>query len=334
MKFIKDYFKYILIALLFLVPLLTYLLLKPYMISIISSFVIAYFFYPIYKLLNKIIKNKSLASFTLILLIIIVIIVPAFFIINKIIDQSVGVFHAVRNINLDQALKFLPFAENLNINYYVNDIINKILTIFLLQFSELAFTIPKRILKLFIMIFLLYYLFKDGKTLVMKIEEAIPMKKEDKEKMFLHLRNVMDATLYGIVLTAIIQGLIGMLGLFIFKVESPIFFGLLMIATSMIPFLGSAMIWLPLALYKLAMNDYFNGFGLLLYGAIIISLVDNIVRPMIIGKKARIHPAITLLGIIGGLNLFGFVGLILGPVLLVIFLTLFEVFLTEMSSLR
>ncbi len=152
----------------------------------------------------------------------------------------------------------------------------------------------------------------------------------------IYLRNLvrLHLLIYGYVVVALIQGLLGAFGFFIFGIHSPIFWGIVMTITALIPFIGTAIVWLPFALIKLFngilannTNEIIGGILFILYGTIIISGIDNVLRPKIIGDKAKVHPILILVGVLGGLSLFGFIGVVIGPLILalfVAFLTAYE----------
>jgi len=130
--------------------------------------------------------------------------------------------------------------------------------------------------------------------------------------------------------------MVGTLGLYIFGIKSPLVWGIIMVIACMIPFVGAPVVWFPLGVFKVIIglnsgNNYetIMGIGLLAYGFIIVSSIDNLIRPKIIGDRARIHPTIILLGILGGLAIFGFIGIVVGPLILSLFLTFAEIYKTE-----
>jgi predicted PurR-regulated permease PerM len=129
--------------------------------------------------------------------------------------------------------------------------------------------------------------------------------------------------MYGSILIAVIQGALGALGFWIFGIESFFIWGMVMAIFALVPFVGTAIIWIPAALYLIAkgttsgnMTLVWHGVGLLLYGVFIISSADNLLKPKLIGDRAGMHPVVVLLGVLGGLSLFGFAGFLIGPLIL------------------
>ena len=328
------YYKWFFITTVLLIIIVSFILIKPFITAVLTALVFSYLFYPLYTRSENIIKNKSLRSFVLLVIISVVIISLFLVITNLLINESVALYHSVRVADIDELSNFASsiLGENIDLNLYYKDIINKSLTFILTSLSDFALTIPQKAISLFIILFMMYYLFKEGDYFVNKFKENLPLKESHSEVIIKRFNDVMYATIYGIIVTSIIQGIIGTIGLSIFKVGSPIIWGLIMTITAMFPYFGTAVVWVPAALIKIFNGDMFNGFGLLLYGIFIISIIDNIIRPKLISYKTRVHPIVILLGILGGIKLFGFVGLILGPVLLSLLVAIIKIYNYEINN--
>ena len=172
----------------------------------------------------------------------------------------------------------------------------------------------------------------DGKRIIDKLKGHIPLRAKQKEELANRFSNVIYASIYGMIVTAFVQGAVGALGFWIFDVSSPILWGLVTVIVAILPFVGAALVWLTAAIFKLAAGDTFNGLGLLFYGMFIISTIDNLIRPGIIGSRAKIHPSVVLLGVLGGVELFGFLGIIIGPLILSILTIFLDLYLVEKIS--
>jgi len=172
--------------------------------------------------------------------------------------------------------------------------------------------------------------------IVKKIKGIIPLKNHHQNKIIKRFGSVTRAVVYGHFITALIQGMVGVLGLYIFGVKSPLVWGGIMMVACMIPFIGAPIVWFPLGVLKLieglttnTTSTTIRGIGLLVYGFFIVASIDNLIKPKIIGDKAKIHPTIILLGVLGGLSIFGVIGIVLGPLILSLFLTFAEIYKTE-----
>ena len=282
----------------------------------------------------------------MIILILILIITPIFFITNSLTREVTTVYInskqriAEGNIidtepgsNLWKLNSFLVnIAEKPQISSSIDNIINSIIS----SLSNFIFTIPKKILSFFVMVFLIFFMLRDGELMVKKIKYLIPLKSHHQNKIIKRFGSVTRAVVYGHFITALIQGMVGVLGLYIFGVKSPLVWGIIMIIACMIPFIGAPIVWFPLGVLKLieglttnTTSTTIRGIGLLVYGFFIVASIDNLIKPKIIGDKAKIHPTIILLGVLGGLSIFGVIGIVVGPLILSLFLTFAEIYKTE-----
>ncbi|MDP6642253.1 MAG: AI-2E family transporter [Candidatus Nanoarchaeia archaeon] len=331
-----DYNKLFLFIVVSSIIIVSFVLVQPFITAILTAFVLTYIFYPLYAKSENIIRNKSLRSFILILIITIVTLIFLSFITNLLINESVTLYHTFKKADIKELSTMLSgvLGENIDLNLYFKEIVNRGLNFILTSLSDIALTIPQKAISLFIIFFTMYYLFKEGESLVGKFKENLLLKKDHSEKIINKFNEFMQATIYGVIVAAIAQGIIGTIGLFIFRIENPIIWGLVMTITAMFPYFGASIVWFPAALVKLFSGDYFNGIGLIVYGVVIISLIDNILRPKLISARTRIHPIVVLLGVLGGLKLFGFIGLILGPVLLGVLVAVIKIYNLETEKYR
>ena len=193
--------------------------------------------------------------------------------------------------------------------------------------------IPIAIINGGFILFVSYFLFQDGKKIAQKIVCWLPIRTKTVQKLMDQFEKVTYAVVFGQLFVAVVQGFVAVIGFYIFGVPLPIFLGVLTAFFALIPAVGTAITWVPASLY-LVLIGYLTqdnitiakGVGLFVYGVLIISTIDNILRVKIIQAKADMHPLIVIAGVIGGVNLFGVVGLFLGTILLSLLITYFETF--------
>ncbi|MBI2507687.1 AI-2E family transporter [Candidatus Woesearchaeota archaeon] len=304
-----------------LLAYLIFLTVKPFISAILFSFVLAFVFSPLYAKLNSKINSKSISSAFTLLIILFLAIIPSLIIANSLAHESVAVYQKVKEKNLLQiATKYLES----DFQKYISGIANNTLLFIAKSASNFILSIPQRALNLFIIVFLTYYLLKESSSLVSFVKKHLPLDERKKTLILEKFKSITGALIYGIILTAIIQGVLGGIGFAIFNIPSPILWGFVMAFASLIPFAGTALIWLPAGIIQIIQQDYFSGVGIIIFGALVVGTVDNLIKPKLIGRKANIHPTIILLGILGGLNLLGFIGLIIGPLILAISLELLK----------
>ncbi len=180
-----------------------------------------------------------------------------------------------------------------------------------------------------IMYFLLYYMLTNRKQLRESLFEYIPISESSLKIIGSETRAMVRANAFGIPLVAIAQGVVAFIGFLIFGVENPFFWSGIVTFGSMIPFVGSLLGTIPVFILMLSNGDTFQAYGILLYGIIIVGSTDNLIRLFVLQRLDNVHPLITLLGVIVGLPLFGFVGLIFGPLLISLFLIIVRIYKKE-----
>lgn len=349
----EEYSKYFFLALFILLIYLSFLVVKPFISAILGSILLAYIFYPIYKIVNSKLKRKNLSAILVTLLIILLVTIPIIFAVNKIARESYTSYVAVKQklttgnlfgVECNGKDNFLcRMADSIkgvtgdpSVKNYLDETLKKIALFVTQTTSNLLFSIPNIILNLFIMFFMMFYLFRDGEQVVKIVKRKIPIKREYENKIFKRFNDMMHAVVYGNVITALIQGVVGAIGFMIFGIPSALFWGVLMAFFALVPYIGTAIIWIPAVIYLLG-SGYFGGdpiifwkgIGLLIYSVIVISSIDNIIKPKIIGTRANVHPLVVLFGVVGGAALFGFIGIIIGPIILTMLITLFEIYEKE-----
>ena len=177
-----------------------------------------------------------------------------------------------------------------------------------------------------VLVLILYFMLIGGAKMEKYVYSILPFSDENKKNVLNEINMIVTSNAIGIPLLAIIQGLIALLGYWIFDVPSPFLFGFLTCFATIIPVVGTALVWLPLALYMALTGDWVNAAGLTAFALIIITNVDNLIRFILQKKMADTHPLITIFGVIIGLSLFGFMGIIFGPLLISIFILCFNIF--------
>jgi predicted PurR-regulated permease PerM len=183
------------------------------------------------------------------------------------------------------------------------------------------------------MFFVLYYMLVHGRKMEEYLNDFIPLKNKNREILSAETDIMIRANAIGIPLLAVIQGLLGTLGYFIFGISDFGVWGFLTGVASLIPIVGTGLIWVPLTVYLLTTGNTWQGVGLGIYGLAIIGNVDYVARITLLRKIGDVHPLITIIGVIVGVSLFGFLGLIFGPLLISYFIVLVKIYRNEFNSI-
>ncbi len=185
------------------------------------------------------------------------------------------------------------------------------------------------IISFIIMCMTIFYFLKDGNTLVSYIKKLLPFSEKQKDRLEERVKEMVVAAIYGGLAVAVVQGTLGGVAFFAFGLPSPVFWGTAMAIFSLVPLFGCAIIWVPAGLILLLSGDYAKGIGLLIYGVVIISSVDNIIKPLVIGGKTKLHTLLVFFSVLGGIKFLGFLGFILGPLITALCLSLLEIYTFE-----
>ena len=343
----KAFFALILITLI----AISFLIIKPFLTALLTGIVFSYIFHPVYERILKRIPNKNASAFITSILVVLVVTAPLFFVLNTISKDAYSTYIISRqkssNIQLLSS-ECLPeersackvvhyFAEKANdpqVRYYLDTTIKGVTTKITQKISNIVISIPVFILHMFITLFIMFFLLRDGKILINKMERLMPLKDKHRERVFKKLDDMTYAVIYGSIIIAVIQGVLGGRGVFVFGLPAPLLWGLVMIFASFIPYVGSSLVWFPASLL-LILNSYedptsfLRGILLIIYGIIVIGTIDNILKPKIIGDKSGLHPVLVLLGVVGGLQLLGFIGIMIGPILLALLVAFVNIYEEE-----
>ncbi|MFC0250402.1 AI-2E family transporter [Massilia consociata] len=326
------------------VTLAFFWILLPFSGAVFWGIVLAIVFAPVHaRLLAGLGQRQNLAALTALLLILLMVILPVMLIASALIDQAVGIYGMVSAGQIDvnamsrRMIAGLPdWAATLFDRYEttIMDTLQEKLTAGIAQASQLtaryAVNLGRNALgflvSMAIMLYLLFFLFRDGRMLAARIKRTVPLDSHYKKPLFDKFVTVIRATVKGNVLVAVAQGSLGGLIFWLLDVPGPVLWGVVMAFLSLLPAVGAALIWGPVAVYFLVTGALWQGIVLALYGVLVIGLVDNLLRPILVGKDTKLPDYIVLLSTIGGMSLFGLNGFVIGPVIAALFISAWSLF--------
>ncbi|MBW1917492.1 MAG: AI-2E family transporter [Deltaproteobacteria bacterium] len=332
-------------ALTLLILYFSYLIVKPYLIEIFLALVLFFTTKPIYLALNRLFRGwRMLSSAITCLLLTILIILPLLTLTGIVAGQALELYSTVSKglqsgylwQQLSDKLAFLEeYVEHLNLPIHPDQIKpEELVRAALAKASGFIYTNTVGLVKGFtsfffsltIIIFVTFFLFLDGDVFIEEIKKLSPLDAAHNEEIFGDIEATIKATLKGTVIVAFIQGFLGGFGFWLFGVPQSAFWGTIMVPASVIPVVGTALIWVPASLYLFFLGHHSSAIGLTLWSAIVIGSVDNLVRPYF-SKGARPIPTVLILfSIMGGISYFGIVGFILGPLILSFLLSLLSIY--------
>ena len=299
----------------FCVTFLIYLLL-PFLTFVLLGATIVLALYPVNKRVRRY-TGKIGGSVIMTLFVTLLILIPAVFAILGVVDEATSLQQLIQNTNLtaveESITSYTGFELSLEEEFRRG--ISQVQSYAASQIPVLLGGITSAAVNIVILFFTIYYGFKEGDMMVETFFNMLPFGEEHRERLRQRSYSVFSGVLYGQLFVALIQGFFGGLSFFLFGVNGPIFWGVIMAFLSFIPLLGTPIIWLPASILLFAMNNVYAATGVFLFNTIITSNIDNIVKPKVIGDRTHMHPLLVVLSIFGGLSLFGIIGFILGPVL-------------------
>jgi len=331
------YFKRIMTMLIviFLV-VLSFFLLKPILLSIVVALILAFVFSPLYDYFFRKLKSENLSAFLVCILLVLLIILPMWFLTPIVIDQSFKVFLASQQMDFVTPLKtifpdlFASEAFSTEIGSIIHSFVTKVTNSLVNILSQLILNFPTLFLQFIVVFFTFFFVLRDKEIFIDYIKSLLPFSKEIENKLFKSSKDITASVIYGQVIVGILQGLAVGIGFLIFKVPNALFLTLLACLAGIFPIIGTTIIWAPVVIYLLIAGNTFPAFGVAIFGLISSSL-DNLIRPIIVAKRARMHSSLILIGMIGGLFLFGILGFILGPLILAYLLIILEIYRNKKS---
>lgn len=308
---------------------LGFLILKPILIAIIFALLLAYIFNPIYRKILKYVKKKDIATSIIIVVIVLAITIPLWFLTPVVIKQAFDSYTYLQKVDFASALGnsfpylFTPEFANV-LGTSIHSFIANTFSTILNSLTDFLINIPSFLLQFAVFIFTFYFALRDGDKLKNYLLNLSPFSESTELKMSSEFKHITYAIIYGQVLIGILQGLMVGIGLFIIGFPKAIVLTVLAVLVSIIPVLGSWIIWLPVSIFLIASGQTTSGIFMFLYGLLLISTLDNILRPLFLSKNSNLNIALGVIGTIGGLYFFGLVGLILGPLILAYILMIFD----------
>lgn len=341
----KEYFT---LSLFFLTVAITfylfYKLMTPFLIPIAWGAILAIIFYPFYLKLNKKVKSPGLSSLIMCVAIFVVIIGPAIYLMAALVGEASDAFTWVNNAYESGQLKeyltkMMPFLTkiqdkftsfpqlaNLDFESIFKNMIGTVTTAIGAKATGVIADIAKTVFQFFLTIFSMYFFFLDGEKFVKYLKRMTPLNQAQVGTTFSYLKEVVEGTMYGGVVMALIQGALGGILFAIMGIDSAVFWGAVMGFLSFLPILGPFLIYIPAGLILLIGGSPIKGILMILIGTLVISQVDNFVRPLLFRGKTQMHTLLMFFSIMGGVALFGLVGIALGPLVTAVFLSILKIF--------
>ncbi len=312
-----DADKGLLLGIIALLLILTVIIVSPYIQFVLAAIVLAFVLSPLQNRLAPRI-GETLSSVALLVFSIVVLLVPVFVIVGFIASDVLAFAGQVEEGELEFSTLESLIAEYTGIDVDIGDAVQSGgegigQWLFGGAITALDATVHF-LIGVGLLLFLLFFLVRDGDRLVSWMKDRSPLPKEVGDDLAGRVGDITRAVLVGHVLVAVIQGLIAGVGLVVTGVPNAVFWTFVMILLALIPLIGTFAVWAPASVYLFFMGQPIAAVGLFIYGAVVVGISDEYLRPVIVDRYAEISPSVIIVGVIGGLSVFGFMGLFLGPI--------------------
>jgi predicted PurR-regulated permease PerM len=329
-----------------LVSLLFLYLLKPFFGSIFWACVVALLFYPLHARFVRLWGSPSVAALTTLAVCLVIGVVPTLFVIVSFFQEGAALYHRLQSGDLnpgefiDRIKQGFPAVQdfldrfNLDITNIKEELSSAAIAVsrYIAQnAAQLGQGTVQFLVSLCLMLYVAFFMLRDGPALVRLLVRALPLGDERERLLFDKFAEVTRATIKGNLVVAVVQGGLGGIIFWLLGIQGAVLWGVIMTLMSLIPVVGAGLIWGPVAIYLFAVGEWVQGLILAGFGAGVIGLADNILRPLLVGRDTKLPDYVVLLSTLGGFALFGMNGFVLGPLTAVVFVAVWEIFIREFN---
>lgn len=337
----NRFYSFVLMFIVVVLGYLTYEILSPFLSAIMWGIVLSLIFYPLYAFILKYVRYRSLASILTLLSIFLILIGPFSYFAYLLTQETVALVNRIQTGDGNLLQGFLAHP-------IVSTVVQKLIVVLRTTEAEFYKTVTDSIVYTarestglikagfgnivvgsvnFIFMFLaIFFFLEDGPSFIEKMGSFMPFSRKQRTRLLRQTKDIVVSTIYGGVVVAMSQAVIGSIAFALLGIRSPMVWGLAMFIASFIPAVGTFIVWGPMVIYLFFQAQYVKGIILILVGVLAISSVDNILRPLIIKGKMKMPTVAIFFAILGGIKFFGFIGLILGPLVLALFVSVFDIF--------
>jgi predicted PurR-regulated permease PerM len=318
---------------------LCWLMIQPFVGVLAWATVLVIVFYPIHRRLVQRTKRPSLSALLSCALVILTILIPVALVTVAVLNELSGAVHNLQasiayllDPNSPVSGRVLRWAgnyvdiEQIRSGQYLTEQLKGVSGEIAGRTLGIIGGVVGAIVQMFFVVFTMYYLFRDGDRIFNAVTDSLPVDDKQAVSIMERARDVIGASVYGVLAIAIIQGTLGGLAFWALGVPSALVWGVAMTFLSMIPMLGAFLVWVPAAIFLAATGHYVKAILLVLWGTLVIGMIDNFLRPKLVGSRTKLHELLIFFAVLGGLQVFGVLGIVMGPVVLAITMTLIEIF--------
>ena len=306
--------------------LLSWTVASPYLAFIAIGFLLAYLFNGMYRFIKFFVRFKPIASFLTVIIVLICVLLPTVMLGVELVRQANTAYTTFRTTGIDIVSITEWSIQYLGIDPLVvtGSSISAVKAFIASSAPNFFSQLTNVLVGLLLMLFTFYFGLQDGRAWHDRIQQLMPFTSSQRTKFFKRFEEIVNALLFGQFATALIQGVLGGIAFYFFGFPNAVLWGFVMGVLALLPFLGTPLVFIPASIYSLLIGDYWNGLGLFLFGILVLMNIDNFLRPKLVGATSGLPPVLVLLGAIGGIAAFGFIGFVIGPLVLALTMILLE----------
>lgn len=338
---LNRFYVFTLIMLSLILGFLCYLVLRPFLTPLVWAAVLSIVFYPLYAFLIRYLRWKSISAAVTLAIILLIIIGPVSYLsvllvseiqhLATIIDKGepASLQKVLENPNVVWVMdrvKVIFGIEGKDIGAIVSDNLSAMVKQLVGQITKGVRNVVSVFLNFVFMAFSIFFFLRDGPGFIKRLRDYLPFSEEQKDRLEFQVKGMVVSVIFGGVVVAVVQGLMGGTAFHFLGIKTPVIWGTAIAIMSFVPVLGTFSIWGPATVYLFLKGAIAKSFILLIVGTFGISMVDNILKPVIIGERTKMPTLVIFFSVLGGIKVFGPIGIIMGPLVVVLFISVFEIF--------
>ena len=331
----------VLLALVVVISAIFVSMVADFLLVILIAAIFAGLAMPLYRWFEKLFRGKKSLSATMTLLLIAIsLIFPLIALLGIVAAQAIRVSRSVgpwiesrlqEPAALPDIIDSLPYSDTIieysdEILQRLGELVGKLSSFLFENISSFTLSTVHTLFMMFVFFYTMFFFLRDGRSFLEKIIYYLPLSERDQSRMLEKFTSVTGATIRGTFVIGIIQGTLAGFALWVAGIESAVFWGAVMTVLSIIPVIGSGLVWFPAVINLYATGAYMSATGLLLFCGLLVSSIDNVLRPILVGRDTKMHELLIFFGTFGGISLFGIAGFIVGPVIAALFIMVWEIY--------
>ncbi len=330
-----------LIVMLVFISLLFFYLIRQFVMAILLASIFSAMAQPIYRKFEEwFAGRKNLASLTTLLIVFLIIFLPLLAVLGIVAQQAIRISQSVRPwiqkwlaepTAFGEMLKGLPFYDSLHqyqnvILQRLGEVVGGMSNTLIDYIQSITFSTIYSIFLFFVFLYTMFFLLQDGKRVLERILYYLPLPGNIEHRLLERFTSVTRAAIKGTLVIGVIQGSLAGMAFWVVGIDSAVFWGTVMTFLSIIPAVGSALVWVPAVIVLAFSGEVFRAVGLLAFCGLLVSSVDNVLRPWLVGRDIRLHELLIFFSTLGGISMFGLVGFIIGPIIAALFVTIWDIY--------